>query len=212
MKNLVNNAAPVTETEEFNCPICLCLVYQPKTCAQCENHLFCQDCLDKLLVKECPFCKGEDFKDNHKLLQSVLDKTEVRCSAKLECQGVKLTYEELIRDHARKCIVLEMECPMGCGTILSNKDDDAELTKSLAHYKECPKVLVDCDVCGYSHMKDEGANHLECVKKLKSVINVMQIEKDVKDLMVGKPINGHKSFIEYIQSEKNELVENMKIL
>ena len=45
--------------EEFSCPICLALVYEPVTCSVCQNHLYCAQCASTLqnFRERCPMCK-----------------------------------------------------------------------------------------------------------------------------------------------------------
>ena len=64
-----------------------------------------------------------------------------------------------------------MKCPIGCNSILTNEGEDH--TKALAHFDKCPKMMVKCDVCCYTHFPNQSSQ-MECVMKLLSVIK----EKD----------------------------------
>lgn len=61
MKDLVGQAVagPGAQQnfEEFRCPICMCLVYQPMQCQACQNKMICKPCIDQGNIKSCPMCK-----------------------------------------------------------------------------------------------------------------------------------------------------------
>ena len=57
VSNNLNQAAFVSNKEDFECKICYCFLYQPVTTA-C-GHTFCRECLQRALDHrpECPFCR-----------------------------------------------------------------------------------------------------------------------------------------------------------
>ena len=59
-----------------------------------------------------------------------------------------------------------MVCPLGCGQELTNKDDNEDLSKTLAHYEICPNRIIDCQICGLSHPINQPGGHMQCVVAL----------------------------------------------
>lgn len=57
VSNNLNQAAVVSDKEDFECKICYCVLYQPVTTA-C-GHTFCRECLQRALDHrpECPCCR-----------------------------------------------------------------------------------------------------------------------------------------------------------
>lgn len=44
--------------DEFECNLCLGLVYKPKICKDCQSSMICQICIDEILPdKACPLCR-----------------------------------------------------------------------------------------------------------------------------------------------------------
>ena len=109
-------------TEGFNCPICLCLVYEPQTCVKCQNHLYCSMCIEQMENKECGFCKGNEFQKNHRMLQTILDNTKVECP-KPECKKW-MKYGEFVDTHIKMCIKTTIKCPLGCGQEITSVNGD----------------------------------------------------------------------------------------
>lgn len=39
-------AEPNEASDNFQCPICMCLVYKPYWCKSCQNNVFCAPCIE----------------------------------------------------------------------------------------------------------------------------------------------------------------------
>lgn len=148
LKRCVNDSQLKRNNEDYNCPICLGLVYKPKTCVKCESLLFCAGCIDQMQDKKCPYCSGSEFKDIHKVLTSILSKAEVECWVQ-NCSHKELTYDELVQRHAKTHWSKMIKCPIGCNAVLHSEGDHHK--SALAHYDKCPLMMVKCDICGYNH-------------------------------------------------------------
>ena len=84
---------------DTTCSICLGLVYEPLTCINCMNHLFCKQCVQNLNPMRCPFCFKNSFKPNHHMVQNIVDQLEVKCPNNVICKTKNLTYNELTTKH-----------------------------------------------------------------------------------------------------------------
>lgn len=144
LKKFVNDCQLVNNEDDYQCPICLGLVYKPKTCAKCQNFLFCSTCLDEMKKKECPYCKDDDFIDIHTLLRNMLNKAEVKCKID-DCNDKCLTYDILVSNHAKSHLVNVIKCPIGCGTVLLCDQDN--IRKAKKHYFSCPLMVTLCNIC-----------------------------------------------------------------
>lgn len=153
----------------FSCPICLGLVYKPKTCATCDNDLYCSPCVDELLNKKCPICSQGDFKELHKMFKTILGKTEIACSkGSSDCTSNfgTVKYEDLEK-HFKDC-VKQVPCPYGCGTFFKTTQNMEDVH---SHYHDCPMICRECDLCGQEHnFSGEETNPRDCIQVLKALV------------------------------------------
>lgn len=198
VKKFVNDCQLVSNQEEFKCPICLGLVYKPKSCVKCENLLFCSGCLEQMGNKTCPYCSGAEFKDIHKVLGSLLGKNEVRCWVQ-SCKKKDLTYEELVSKHAQSHWQKKIKCPLGCNTVLVSEGNHHKT--ALAHYDKCPNMMINCEICCFAHFPNQSSQ-MECVMKLLSVIKEKDQSLKEKDQNMYKLLN--------LCKEKDQEIDKLK--
>lgn len=79
IKNMLEKA--IYQNEDFNCIICLTLVFEPHHCQKCETTIFCLACINHLVKKECPTCGASPF------VYQKFNKFELKClgSIMLSC-------------------------------------------------------------------------------------------------------------------------------
>lgn len=130
-----------TVPKEFFCPICSCLLWQPRSCGACQN-LFCEACILKWLqVKQsCPYgCARYEDKRCSPQIRCLLSNVWIRCqSARFGCTEV-LSYDTLEEHQTKKCPYSSARCQYCEHLLLVSVIKD--------HEHECGQRLVNCTRC-----------------------------------------------------------------
>ena len=194
--NLINKE----NSENLLCPICYCILKNPKSCSDKKNsHLFCKDCIDQYIQKnnnnKCPLCKlNFEYKNNNEI-NIKLNKLEFKCLYKNEGCNDIIKYSDYL-NHISNCIYNKYICQIKkynyntkrfeiCG-FKSNKKNIEN------HIKKCAFMEYYCIFCNKNIFKINLEEHLNNNCKM-CIINY---------------INGDK----YIGGIKNNLREGYGIL
>ena len=148
-----------TVNQEFECPICLHLLLNPKFCSKCEQ-MFCSDCISNCLQKKnsCPLCRGvfSESKIPRQLI-NLLNNVMILCPN--NCR-TKLCYSDL-SDHLTRCqfTLFTTKCK-SCSIEIADKNNFKNLK---SHLNECGDILISCDQTGCRAMfkRKMKNNHLE---------------------------------------------------
>lgn len=176
--------------EDFQCPICKYLVYQPRECIECG--LICSTCFKRRVSSTfCPLAtshkeisKSIKFtpvkeslnrhlrEPNQKILRK-LDRVEFKCQCGLE----NLSYHELIHHlkQTPKCPKALIKCPKECLviegnvqmlTVISFEELENHLTFS------CPSMGFQCKLCLFKGTISEKLIHSphKCIKYLRQKV------------------------------------------
>ncbi|CAF4036535.1 unnamed protein product [Adineta steineri] len=126
---------------EFFCPICSCLLWQPRSCGSCQN-LFCEACIRKWLQAntKCPFgCVQYQDKRCSPQIRCLLSNIWVHCqSTGYGCTAI-LSYDTLEAHQTNQC-----EYPSGRCRYCENLMLRSEI---VAHEHECGQKLGSCPKC-----------------------------------------------------------------
>ncbi|CAF0889167.1 unnamed protein product [Rotaria sp. Silwood1] len=149
--------------DEYFCPICRCLLWNPCSCASCQ-HLFCQKCIHTWLEysksdKTCPFrCQSYDERRCPPLFHSLLSRVKIQCrNASFGCSEV-LAYDSLERHENVECKYLTRTCPECMKLILVS-----EFTEHIQVPGNCMPCPIRCTICQSFIEKTEFRNHFnEC--------------------------------------------------
>lgn len=121
---------------DYQCSICLQLLYHPLECASCEVATFCTPCIQKysdiIDVSQCPTCKSNSgFRNIHRKVAAFLNSKMVQC-IKQNCskRNIMTQYEDFVRDHPDECIQKQAICPNGCGEWIIKDNRQS-------HFHEC---------------------------------------------------------------------------
>lgn len=112
IKNMIEKVS--TYNQDFECIICLTLVYDPYQCQKCEATIFCRSCLDSLQQKEqCPSCRSKPFV-YHKMNKfglKCLGGIQVSCPGN-QCASIasNITYDYFIRHLETSCNSVSIQC------------------------------------------------------------------------------------------------------
>jgi E3 ubiquitin-protein ligase NRDP1 len=141
------------DPKDFECPICLQIVFAPEQCQECEK-LFCQACINQWNSEKCPACKQEFVKMTKipRMTTQTLQKLAFKCQECSEVFDYATSIEHKMKHHPQ-------DCPFGCGAGLA---DIAEIRQHLQG-PECPNVPVHCEDCDTDTFLNE--NH-RCADKL----------------------------------------------
>ena len=126
---------------EFFCPICSCLLWQPRSCGACQN-LFCEACILKWVqVKQsCPYgCERYEDKRCSPQIRCLLSNVWIRCqSFQYGCTAV-LSYDTLEEHQTKQCPCPSTRCQY-CEKLM--------LVSAInAHEQECGQQLGNCAKC-----------------------------------------------------------------
>ena len=126
---------------EFFCPICSCLLWQPRSCGACQN-LFCEACILKWLqVKQsCPYgCERYQDKRCSPQIRCLLSNVWIRCqSFQYGCTAV-LSYDTLEEHQTKECSCPSTRCQY-CENLML-----VDVIK--VHEQECGQRLGNCTKC-----------------------------------------------------------------
>ena len=130
--------------EQFRCPLCLSLVFQPKSCTICLNLVFCQPCIASMQCSKCPVCRKGDFCEPREDLMEPLEGLKLLCGRGDHCITPSKTYSyaSLVESHSTECLSQKIECFLGCGEVLSTYSGAKEHFSS-----SCPQTLIACGDC-----------------------------------------------------------------
>ena len=139
------------KSKDFDCPICLQLIWNPFLTACCGNH-FCEACV--ILAKEqsnqCPFCSEEPIGGiTDKKFQRQINELQVYCLHKKHgCSwsgGLGKLTEHLEGDKIDgECKFVSVSCSLSCGKQMFR----CQLVEHLAD--NCPLRPCTCKYCDYS--------------------------------------------------------------
>ncbi|CAF3607475.1 unnamed protein product [Rotaria sordida] len=149
--------------DEYFCPICRCLLWNPRSCASCQ-HLFCQKCIQTWLEyskndKTCPFrCQLYDERRCPPSFHSLLSRVKIHCrNAPFGCSEV-LAYDSLERHENVECKYLTRTCPECMKLILVS-----EFIEHIQVAGNCIPCPIRCTICKAFIEKTEFRNHFnEC--------------------------------------------------
>ena len=111
---------------EFQCTICLGLVFDPYECPECDQ-IACNTCQMKWFQQHdnCPQCRnvnGLGYKRLNRKLQGFLDSTTVYCqNTGCRMSNKPQKYVEIL-NHAKTCPPRSIKCPLECGETISSTD------------------------------------------------------------------------------------------
>ena len=138
MKNFVNSATDKNGNipSELECLICKFTLYDPRRCLNEDcDQFYCKICLDKQMniKKECSNCRqsNKGFSKLARMHRLLINQKIVMCS---KC-GQEITYEKLVLEHTASCIIKQVQCPLGCKTILTSQ------SKFDHHLQNCTGAL-----------------------------------------------------------------------
>ena len=173
---------------EVECPVCLCLLVDPRL-SDCCGHHFCGKCLDKIKNQLCPLCKKPFTTMRDLGLQRAILSMQAYCLHRpngCDWQGeVRLLHEHIncTIPVDKGCPYTLVECPLNCGVeCLRSKVQShmqlqcpkrmmkCQFCNNLFLWQEldeehggvCPKSPVDCpNGCEYSPIRSQLQNHLD---------------------------------------------------
>ena len=126
-QHIVNAAVDVNKTtpHEYQCYICLQILYEPKECSSCEVATFCTPCIQRFTQTnnntKCPSCQNTaGFRGVHRKVMAFLNDFQVQCIQE-HCQkrGEMMRYEVFVNSHPQECVLKKAPCPNGCGMPVS---------------------------------------------------------------------------------------------
>ena len=138
-------------SKDFDCPVCLQIVWNPFLTACCGNH-FCDACVKSTKEKNdrCPFCDEKPMIGIiDKKFQRQINELQVYCLFKKNgCLWVgelgKLAKHLEEGKIDGECKFVLLSCSLSCGKQIFR----CELEKHLS--EECPLRTCTCEYCGYS--------------------------------------------------------------
>jgi hypothetical protein len=185
-KRVLNSDKFTALNEVLTCRICFNILINPTDCVKCGNT-FCQDCINELVQKDCPFgCKGIAVKPTSHGIMAILSQLKFSClNRSYGCEEI-LSYSNVLKhDHA--CEYSIGTCPnFGCGV---------EKKRQLLEFhirNECEYSMFKCEGCGTDFNRGEYSGHIERCKSInESLGNIdtggvggfMDINGDVKVFM-----------------------------
>ncbi len=145
--------------DEFSCPICLNLLFNPKYCSKCEQ-MFCEDCVTKSLEKNksCPHCRNIFVESKiPRQLTTLLNSVLILCPN--NCR-TKMSYSDL-QDHLLRCQFTQLK--IKCNFCQEEIPDTMKLSRAKIHQTECGDVMIPCDQvgCKSTFKRKLKNNHLE---------------------------------------------------
>ncbi|CAF3206836.1 unnamed protein product [Rotaria socialis] len=127
--------------DELFCPICSCLLWQPRSCRLCQN-LFCMYCILKWLKtnKKCPYgCQEYKDRSCSPQMRCLLSNIQIQCqSVHYGCNAV-LSYDSLETHQAKECAYASIRCQY-CETLML-------IGAIEVHEQECGQKLGSCSIC-----------------------------------------------------------------
>ena len=159
---------------DFQCNICIGLVYSPVECKECQQ-IFCESCLDDWLRRgnqNCPRCQAKLLKSQlNRILKKFLEQTKLKGCP--NCDASEMTYEELLTHLQRQCAQVDVKCPLGCG-------ESYQRGAWEHHFDQvCTNVKALCTQCEEPLPKNEIVSH-NCLRDLKA--KVQTLEKEMQSL------------------------------
>lgn len=145
---ICNKSNLSTVNDELACIICLNLLFNPRSCSNCEQ-MFCYDCISSSLERSniCPYCRDiyYDTKVPRKLL-NLLNNVAIFCPN--NCR-TKISYSDLA-DHLSRCQFtnLKTNCNLCNAEIL----DTNTLNNTKSHFLACEELVITCDQVGCKAM------------------------------------------------------------
>ena len=135
-------------SEDFFCPVTLCLLQEPHLTPCCGNHLS-QEAISMLHGQPCPVCKETNLTTvPDKFFKRKVNELKVRCPNK--GLGWKWVGElgSLSRHLSQnsvegECQFVTVACPYSCG------DDLQRLQLKEHKMNECPRRPFTCQYCNY---------------------------------------------------------------
>ncbi|CAF1175666.1 unnamed protein product [Adineta ricciae] len=146
--------------DELICPICLCLLWKPESCAKCEN-LFCRHCIQTWLdgnALTCPLCRSEyKTKIISVWIQSSLLSLSIYCrNQSFGCKSIA-SYDRLEQHEQFDCQHRSKTCCLCEKTVRIQEIDQ--------HTNSCKSVVTKCDFCECLIPIDSREYHRnECVR------------------------------------------------
>ncbi|CAF1115845.1 unnamed protein product [Didymodactylos carnosus] len=134
--------------DEYFCPICRCLLWNPRSCASCQ-HLFCQKCIRAWLENEnsdnkCPF-RCEPYEDRRcpPYFHSLLARLNIQCqNCPFGCTRV-LPYNSLEQHENFECEYFTQRCSECEQLVLLTKFNEHREISGL-----CVPRPIKCTICG----------------------------------------------------------------
>ena len=194
--------------DQFNCPICLCLLSNPLMCSNCETT-FCKKCITIWLTKNdtCPMrCpKNQSTIVNiNRTIKKNLDGLMLRC--KYSCEVPFLSYDYHVR-HSHKDDIKCWNCEKisNKNNIKQIKEDNfkgkvKELLKTLTTKEEQIVMLKD-DI----ELKNKEINELK--NKFASLRDMKNKEREKETLILKAKNEDLEAAIKLKENEINKLAE-----
>lgn len=155
----------VNYNAEFECVLCLTLVYDPRNCSKCEASVFCLSCIEQLKTSECPSCRSSPFNYQvlNKLVFKCIGNMKVSCPSCVDNTPNSFTYDDLLRHFHTSCPSVQVTCPTNnCLAIIPRSDLQMHLLN------DCNNFEVECPTCSsILKIKSEVAAH-SCILALKN--------------------------------------------
>jgi hypothetical protein len=156
---ICNKSNMNTLNDEFSCPICLNLLFNPKYCSKCEQ-MFCEDCIFKCLEKNksCPHCRDNFIESKiPRQLLNLLNSVVVLCPN--NCR-TKISYCDL-QGHLLRCQFTQIKTK--CNLCEDEIPDTIKLNRTKNHQNECGEAFIPCDQvgCKSTFKRKLKNNHLE---------------------------------------------------
>ncbi|CAF0857858.1 unnamed protein product [Didymodactylos carnosus] len=164
-------------SDEFFCPICRTLLWNPVACKTCENT-FCRRCINQWLAQKdaqnrCVFNCRYAEKRCSPALKSLLSKLLLSCQYKRSGCSQSILYES-IEKHELQCEYQAKNC-RGCKKNFTVKD-------LRQHEDYCEHIEVECEICHCKIKQTQVKFHVfKCVQKQLLVdINKLLEKSDVE--------------------------------
>ncbi|XP_033102354.1 TNF receptor-associated factor 4-like [Anneissia japonica] len=146
--------------EKYKCVFCQKILVFPILLEVC-GHRCCSSCLPKLLrenqrclLDDKPISRDNVFVDS--AFGQEIGKLDVKCVNHVKfCTWTGILSES--KEHIKKCLYVEIECPNVCGARMNKMHMEAHLKES------CHKRMVTCDFCSKCiFYKDEISHYNVC--------------------------------------------------
>ncbi len=192
--------------EQFNCPICLCLLKNPLMCSYCEAT-FCKKCITNWISKNdtCPMRCPKDQSNIVNINRTVkknLDGLKLKC--KHSCEVPFLSYAMHVKNSHKD----DVKC-WNCEKV-SSKYNMKQIKEDNINIKELMETLTMKDeqvVLLKEEVNSKNKEIMELKNKIGSIIENKNKEKEIESLILKAKNEDLEAAIKLKEKEINSLKE-----